>query len=110
MEHSLGRLPVGLYCEVKNSLGVAAFLTAVHAYADQSAPQMTVWKISNTRAGLCKIVPSKTSLESEPDENWTVYYAVTPDSLTVTLSEDLLKRALDRQIAGAARTRRPFPV
>jgi len=35
------------------------------------------------------------SLESEPDENWTVYYAVTPDSLTVTLSEDLLKRALD---------------
>lgn len=100
MEHSLGRLPVGLYCEVKNSLGVAAFLTAVHAYADQSAPQMTVWKnLEYAGRPYVKIVPSKTSLESEPDENWTVYYAVTPDSLTVTLSEDLLKRALDRQIA-----------
>ena len=44
MEKSLSRLPVGLYCEVKNSLGAAAFLTAVHAFADQSAPQMTVWE------------------------------------------------------------------
>ena len=100
MEHSLGRLPVGLYCEVKNSLGVAAFLTAVHAYADQSAPQMTVWQnLEYAGRPYVKIAPSKTSLQSEPSDNWVVYYAVTPDSLTVTLSEDLLKRALDRQIA-----------
>ena len=100
IEHSLARLPVGLYCEVKNSLGVAAFLTAVHAYADQSAPQMTVWQnLEYAGRPYVKIAPSKTSLQSEPSENWVIYYAVTPDSLTVTLSEDLLKRALDRQIA-----------
>jgi hypothetical protein len=85
---------------VKNSLGVAAFLTAVHAYADQSAPQMTVWQnLEYAGRPYVKIAPSKTSLQSEPSENWVIYYAVTPDSLTVTLSEDLLKRALDRQIA-----------
>ena len=100
MEHSLARLPVGLYCEVKNSLGVAAFLTAVHAFADQSAPQMTVWQnLEYQGRPYVKISPSKLSRQSGPSDNWVVYYAVTPDSLTVTLSEDLLKRALARQIA-----------
>ena len=107
MEHSFARLPVGLYCEVKNSLGVAAFLTAVHAYADQSAPQMTVWQnLEYAGRPYVKIASSNNSLQSEPSDNWVVYYAITPDSLTVTLSEDLLKRALDRQVA-RSRTNAP---
>jgi len=100
LESALGRLPVGLYCEVKNSLGAAAFLTAVHAFADQSAPQMLSWENLEFKGRpYVKISPSKQSRQSDPSENWVVYYSVTPDSLTVTLSEDLLKRALDRQSA-----------
>ena len=32
------------YCEVKNPLGLAAFLTTVRAFAEQSAPRMTIWE------------------------------------------------------------------
>ena len=102
MQHSYARLPVGAYFEVKNSLGAAAFLTAVHAFADQSAPQMAVWQnLEYQGRPYVKIAPSSLSAQTRSDENWAVYYAVTPDSLTLTLSEALLKRALDRQIARA---------
>ena len=98
MEKSLARLPVGLHFAVKNSLGAAAFLVAVHAFADQSAPKMTVWEnLEYQGRPYVKIAPSKLSRDADESENWVVYYALTPDSLTVTLNEDLLKRALDRQ-------------
>jgi len=35
------------------------------------------------------------------DAGWSVYFAVTPNSPTMTLSEELLKRALNRQAAEA---------
>ena len=37
---NITELPVALYCEVKNPLGVTAFLTALRGFADQSAPGM----------------------------------------------------------------------
>ena len=103
MEKSIGRLPFGLYLEVKYSLGAAVFLTRLHAFADQSAPQMMVWQnLEYHGRPYVKVAPSQASSESDPSANWVVYYAITPDSLTVTLSEDLLKHALDRQQARAA--------
>jgi hypothetical protein len=83
---------------VKSPLGVAGFLMSLHAFADQSAPQMAVWQnLEYNGKPYVKVAPSKLSRESGPGDDWSVYYAVTPDSLTVTLSEALLKRALDRQ-------------
>jgi hypothetical protein len=100
MEHSYARLPVALHCEVKISLGVVAFLTALHAFVDQSAPKMTVWQnLEYNGKPYVKVASAKTSAQAEPEDNWVVYYAVIPDSLTLTLNEPLLKRALDRQAA-----------
>lgn len=102
MEQSYLRLPVALHCEVKSSLGVVAFLASLHAFVDQSAPQMTAWQnLEYNGRPYVKVAPNKLSAQTEPGEDWSVYYAVTPDSLTVTLSEALLKRALDRQAARA---------
>jgi len=102
MEHSYSRLPVALHCEVKNSLGVVAFLASLHAFVDQSAPQMTTWQnLEYNGRAYVKVAANKLSAEAEPGADWSVYYAVTPDSLTVTLNEALLKRALDRQSARA---------
>lgn len=102
MEHSYSRLPVALHCEVKSPLGVVAFLTSLHAFADQSAPKMTTWQnLEYNGQSYVKVAASKSSARSKPGEDWSVFYAVTPDSLTVTLSEALLKRALDRQAARA---------
>ena len=37
---------MALQCEVKNPLGAAAFLAALRAYVDQTAPKMTAWRNS----------------------------------------------------------------
>jgi hypothetical protein len=100
MQQSYSRLPVALRCEVKNPLGVAAFLSAVHAFVDQSAPQMTTWaNLNHHGKPYVKVAASKSAAAADADANWSVYYAVTPESLTVALNEDMLKQAIDRQIA-----------
>lgn len=102
LEKSYPRLPVALHCEVKNALGVAAFLTALRAFMDQTAPNMTSWQNLEYN-GKAYVKVGEAQKSADPDaKDWAVYYAVTPDSLTVTLNEPLLKRALDRQSARAA--------
>jgi hypothetical protein len=103
LEKNYPRLPLALYCEVKNPLGCVAFLTAARAFAEQSAPRMTHWEnLDYHDQAYVKI----TAPQSEPGEggvtNLCVYYAVTPKSLVLTLSEPVLKRALDRQHAQLA--------
>jgi hypothetical protein len=93
-------LPAALNCEVKNPLGLAAFLTALRAYSDQTAPGMTKWENRDYNGQTYVKVSSST-----PDEEsgkWAAYYVVTPKSLTVTLNESVLKRAVDRQASREA--------
>ena len=96
-------LPVALRVEVGNPLGAAAFLTALRAYSDQTAPGMTAWASCDYRGRAYVKVTSK-SMTSEPNGTNTpaIFYATGPESLVVTLNEALLKRALDREIASAA--------
>jgi hypothetical protein len=64
---------------------------------------MTTWaNLEYQGRPYVKVTQTQRSSQPRPDADWSIYYAVTPDSLTVTLSEDLLKRALDRQAARSA--------
>ena len=47
LEHNYSQLPIALHLEVKNSLGLAVFLTALRAYVDQTAPQMTTQNLDH---------------------------------------------------------------
>jgi len=99
MEKNYHQLPLALHCEVKNSLGLAGFLTALRAFVDQTAPKMTGWQNSEYKGQpYVKITPAEEAGEGAMT-NLAVFYAATPKSLVVTLSESLLKRALDRQSA-----------
>jgi hypothetical protein len=103
LEKNYPRLPVALYCEVKNPLGVTAFLTAVRGFAEQSAPRMTAWEnLEYNGEAYVKITARQEWQREDSATNLCVYYAVTPYSLVVTLSEPVLKRALDRQHAQLA--------
>jgi hypothetical protein len=96
-EEGSPNIPVALYFEVKNPLGVAAFLAAARGFIEQTAPQMTRWQTLEYN-GKPYVKVSSTQNSSPPrGKEWAAYYAVTPDSLMVTLSEALLKRSLDRQ-------------
>ena len=99
LEKSWNLLPVALHVEVKNTLGVVAFLTTLRAFADQSAPGMAAWQnLEHNSRPYVKITQAQRSSNATEPE-WSIYYAVSPKGLTVTINEALLKRVLDRQAA-----------
>ena len=103
LEQNYPRLPVALWCQVKSPLGVTAFLATVRAFAEQSAPRMTTWEnLEYNGQAYVKITAAQPTEAQGGLTNLCVYYAVTPSSLLVTLSEAVLKRALDRQHARLA--------
>ncbi len=105
LEKNYSDLPVALQCEVKNPLGLATFLAALRAFVEQTAPNMTVWQNSDYNGQAYVKVSSAQTGDPIGLPKLAVFYAATPRSLVLTLSESLLKRALDRQSArDAART------
>ena len=81
------QLPLALHCEVKNPLGLAAFLTALRAYMEQTAPRMTAWQNSEYHGqSYVRVSPTREAGEGAM-ASLAVYYAVTPRSMVLTLSE-----------------------
>ena len=63
---------------------------------------MTVWETGTYHdAAYVKITPSELARSEEDDEleDVAIYYAASGEALIVTLDEDVLKRAVDRQAA-----------
>jgi EAL domain-containing protein (putative c-di-GMP-specific phosphodiesterase class I) len=96
----ISRLPIAVHFAVKNPLGVTAFLTILRVFMEQTAPGMTTWEnLTHQERSYVRIVPSAMAQAEVPDEirDLAIYYSVTPKSLVITLSEDVLFRALERQ-------------
>jgi hypothetical protein len=111
VEENANRLPVAVCAEVGSVLKLAAFLAAVHAFVDQSAPGMIAWESrvhegqDYVRAGVTD--KAKAAGAGAEFDKVAVFYAATPRALIVTLSEDVLKRAIDRQNARAKPDAKP---
>ena len=102
---NLSRMPIAIECEVTSPLRLTAFLVGVRGLIEQTVPGMVVWE-PRTYYGQAYVVlgPSEAAkkMEGFPGneiKELTICYAITPDGLLVTLSETLLKRAIDRQAA-----------
>lgn len=98
---NIGRLPVAVRIESSNSLRLAAFLTALRAVVEQTAPGLTRWEsLSHEGRPYVKISAAEAG-GGLPAELRTVaiYYAALPDALTVTPNEKVLHRVLDRHAA-----------
>ena len=90
------RVPAALHVEVKNQLGLAAFLAALRAFVEQTAPNLTTWEtLEHNGRSYVKVTPEQGPDEDE--EEFAVYYATSSTGLTVTLNQNVLKRAIDRQ-------------
>lgn len=111
MQHNLGRLPVGVYAEVSSALKLTAFLASVRGWIEESAPGMAAWETRTyhdqayVRAGLSEKARSES--RGEAFDTAGVYYAAMPRALIVTLNEDLLKRAIDRELARTKKDAKP---
>lgn len=97
---SLEELPAALHGEVKDALGLTAFLTAVRVFVEQAAPGMTRWETRmHHELPYVKVSPSEramTSLDGASNA-LALYYAASGEALVISLSEALLQRALERQ-------------
>jgi hypothetical protein len=102
MEKNWGRIPVALNVEVRNPFKLTAFLAGFRAWLEQTAPGMTVWSNhSYKKQGYVKIAPGK-DLEEDLAEDGAapiaLYYVPSSKVLTVSLSEDIIKQAIDRNL------------
>ena len=98
IDKEIPRLPVGLAVEVVNPLGAAAFLTALRAMANDTAPNMMVWE-SQEYQGMkyMKIRSSDANAGPGPMGSIQIFYLTTPKRLIVTINEAIIKRAIDRK-------------
>ena len=110
LELNYHQLPLAFQCEVKNPLGLAAFLAALRAYVEQTAPKLTVWQNAEYNGQSYVKVASIQTGDAGALRDLAIYYAVTPRSLVLTLNEPLLKRALDRESAREAAKAEGKPV
>ena len=106
------RLPVALWVEVKNPLGLAAFLAGVRNFVQMTAPSITKWDtIEQEGLSYVRITANlrrEMGLDGEDEEEegakdealkpgqMAVYYVTTPEAFLVTLDEGVLKRHLER--------------
>jgi len=97
-ERQFYRLPVAFQAEVTDSLKLTLFLAGLRAYIEQTTPGLTEWTaMEHNDRGYVRIRPTEAGQHAAVLEKLAIYYAATPTALIVTLNEDLLKRALDRQ-------------
>jgi len=108
-EDNLGRLPVVLHAEVTSGMKLAAFLTGARAFIEQTAPGMTIWEnFTHNDVPYVRITPSEMAKsDEEMMESLNIFYAASGEALIIALNEDVMKRALDRQVARRAAKAEP---
>jgi hypothetical protein len=99
--HNIHRLPIGLYAQVRQPLKLAAFLTAARAMIEQSAPGLTQWQTPQYQGrAYVKITANVGDMVGDANmPQLALCYATAPDSLVLSLNEELIHRAIDRQLA-----------
>lgn len=94
------RIAVGVHVEVTDAARLAVFLTGVHAFVDQSAPNLVHWE-SREHKGERYVRVGKVGREDPDWPRYGLYYYASPRSLTLSLSEAVIRRAIERQQAKA---------
>jgi hypothetical protein len=93
-ESLLEELPALLRVEVKSRLKLALFMTAMKAAIESSGPDLVSWE---TRKHGDRRYVAVTGDEGELGMDVSVYYATLPSALLISLNEEMLKRAIDRE-------------
>lgn len=101
-EDNIFRLPIALRAEVKSPLKLTAFLASARAFIEQTSPGNLAWE-NRTHNGQAyvRVGLSEQARADAPEEaaDGAVYYAPMPRAITLSLSEDVLKRAIEREQA-----------
>ena len=93
-EGILRDLPILVRIEVESRLKLALFMTGLKGAIESSSPDLVSWE---TRKHAGRSYVAMVGDEEELGMDMSIYYAALPSALMVTLNEDMLKRALDRE-------------
>jgi hypothetical protein len=103
MEKNFPRLPIAARIESTDGLKLAAFLAGLRAFIDQAAPGAVKWETLQHRevpyVKLSSVVPQQHQQDDDAMPQWSVYYTTTGGALLLSLNEDVLKSALERELA-----------
>jgi hypothetical protein len=101
LEKHWSDLPVGLEAEVSSPLKLTAFLAALRAFVEQTAPGMVTWESLTYRdqpyVRVKATERARRSIGGDTDAEIAICYAPMGDRLSVVLNEDVLKHVLDRE-------------
>lgn len=101
LEKEFARIPIVLEMAISNPLGLASVLTSVRALVESSAPGLTVWENFKYKGSTYVRVTASLNGPDDPEQRKvSVYYCAANNVFTLTLSEDLLKKAIDRRSKG----------
>jgi hypothetical protein len=92
-------LPIVLYFHVRDGFKLVAFLTGVRTFVEQAAPGMTVWETrEHNGQAYVRVTPSPQAQSRNRSMNkLALCYLASGEALIFTLSEEVLKRAIDRE-------------
>jgi len=100
------QFPVAVNFEVSSAFKATAFLVALRGFIDQVGPGMVAWETrEHGEYSYVKIRPTEKAVRpGQPEEKLAIYYCLTSEALTLSPSEDLIKRVLDRHVARSAKS------
>ena len=96
IEDHLDRLPVGLRVSSESPMKLALFLTTLRSFSEQAAPGLLAWETKNYEGTSYVVI--RTPEDSALGVDINIYYAARPDAFLLSLNEDLLKRAIARNV------------
>ena len=102
LEKNWPHLPLGVQIEVGDALKLTAFLVAARGFIDQATGNMLKWETFEHRGrSYVKISLAEPNEQTPELRDAAIFYSPSASALVVTLSEAVLKRAIDRQLAAS---------
>jgi hypothetical protein len=100
LEESGWKVPLAVRAEVSSGMKLALFLGALRAWVEQASPGMLNWETRMYKEQpYVKITPTERAIGSaDMVRHLAIYYSASGTSLTVTTNENVLQRALDREV------------
>lgn len=94
-------VPVGLYVPSNNSFRLAAFMVAVRGVLQSFAPNLIRWDQALHEGQSYVIATFVEDTLGDADQLPRGYYVTNSEGLTFSLNENVIKRAIERQLARA---------
>lgn len=98
LEDHLAKLPVGLRASSKSPIKLALFLTTLKSFSEQAAPGLLLWETREHEETPYVVIKTTERAGLPGDMEIQIHYAALTDAFLLSLNEDVLKRAISRNL------------